>query len=129
MIRVTFEPSPAEFAADLASAEAALDGRMKEASELAATRSAAAMRRRYRSRYTRISGDAVGSIGSVGPRVAFGGSSVPYMLGQNFGSARYRQFPRQTNPDYFAFSAVRAETKSIVSVYDKQALEAMEKAF
>lgn len=105
---------------------------MQDASEAAAKRSAAAMRARYTSRYSRKSGRAAGSFKSTGgkePTVAFGGSSVPYMLGQNFGSGRYRQFPRRTSPDHFAFSAVRAETKSIAGVYGKAADSAMDKAF
>ena len=88
------------------------------------------MRRRYTSRYPRISGAGVGTFKASNGTVAFGSSSVPYPLGQNFGSAgRYRQFPRQASPDHFAFSALKAETKSIAGVYGKAADSAMDKAF
>jgi hypothetical protein len=131
-VNFRLEPSAAEFAADLRAAAKALEGNMQDASEIAARKSAVAMRARYNARYPRRSGRAAGSFRSTGgqePTVAFGSSSIPYMLGQNFGSGRYRQFPRRTSPDHFAFSAVRAETKSIASVYGKAADDAMSEAF
>jgi hypothetical protein len=129
-VKFHLEPSAAEFAADLRAAAKALEGNMKEASEVAARRGIAAMRQRYSAKYSRGSGRGVGTFRSTGDTLAFGSSSVPYPLGQNFGSSgRYRQFPRQANPDHFAFSALRAETKSIAGVYGKAADSAMRKAF
>lgn len=126
----SFEPSLEEFRDDLASALRALDGNMRDASETAATKAIAAMRRRYGALYPRISGAGIGTFRASDGVLAFGSSSAPYPLGQNFGSAgRYRQFPRQANPDHFAFSAIRGETKSIAGVYGKAADDAFGKAF
>lgn len=124
------EPSAEEFSADLHDAAKALEGNMRAASETAAQKAIAAMRRRYGALYPRISGRGVGTFKASEDTLAFGSASVPYPLGQNFGSAgRYRQFPRQASPDHFAFSAVRAETKTIAGVYGNAADDAMAKAF
>lgn len=129
MIKVTIKPPPAQFRRELTAAQRKLKSNLKDASVLAADWASEGMQRRYNALHPRKSGRASGSFRAVSDRAMFGGARVPYMLGQNFGSTRYKQFPQRTDPDHFAFSVVRKGSATIQSMYDAASEDAMEEAF
>lgn len=125
----TLDPSPEQFARDIAAVKRAMKGHLKDASIVAADWAAESMRARYNQIHSPVSGRASGSFRSAGDRLMFGSARVPYMLGQNFGSTRYRQFPARKDPDHFAFSTVRKGTETIQKMYDAAMTDSMEEAF
>lgn len=130
MMRASLTPSAAQFRKELRAAMAAMKPKLVEASALAADWSSEQIRKRYNALHTRRSGAGVGSIRVLGnTAVAFGSQRAPYMLGQNFGSTRYKQFPARVDPDHFAFSVVRAGTPTIQKMYDAAIEDVMEEPF
>jgi len=50
---------------------------------------------------------------TTGATLRGGSASVPWFVGFNFGSIRYRQFPPKGNPDYVLYATMTAERDSI----------------
>jgi hypothetical protein len=125
----TLSPTPEQFAGDIAAAKRELKSQLKNANQVAADWASEAMQARYNALHPRRSGRGSASFRSVGDRAMFGNSRVPYLLGQNFGSTRYRQFPRRVDPDHFAFSVVRKNTATLRAMYDAAMSDSMEEAF
>jgi hypothetical protein len=53
------------------------------------------------------------------------GQGVPWFMGHNFGSLRYRQFPVKTTPDYHLYRTIEKERENI----QRQFLEAIDAGF
>ncbi|MFZ2738428.1 MAG: hypothetical protein WAY02_09375 [Burkholderiaceae bacterium] len=128
-MKVSLTPTPQQFRRELTAAQRALKGQLKDASAVAADWASEAMQRRYNNLYQRRSGRASGSFRAVTDRAMFGGARIPYMMGQNFGSARYAQFPSRVAPDHFAFAVVKSGTATIQAMYDAGMSDAMDEVF
>lgn len=128
-MKFSLDPSPEQFARDIAAVKRAMKGQLKDASAVAADWASESMRSRYNQLHSRVSGRAAASFRASGARLMFGSARVPYMLGQNFGSTRYQHFPALTVPDHFAFSTVRKGAATIQQMYDVAMTDAMEEAF
>lgn len=61
--------------------------------------------------------------------VKIGGARFPYALGSNFGSLRYKQFPRPTKPDYSLFVSIKAKRDDVLDTYDDALKKLTKKAF
>lgn len=49
--------------------------------------------------------------------VKIGGARYPYAMGANFGSVRYKQFPKPTKPDYALYRTIEARRDEVVDAY------------
>jgi hypothetical protein len=96
--------------------------RLAKVNKEAGERVARGAQSRYRNRYEQHSGRGVASIRSLaqqaGAKVRIGSARVPYMLGQEFGSNRYRQFaPHVGRAGRFLFPTIREEMPKLVDEY------------
>lgn len=126
---IIFDPTPDEFARDIAAAKREMRSQFGDADATAASWASERMQARYNALHPRLTGRASGSFRSSGPRLRWGRGSIPYMMGQNFGSARYRQFPRRVEPDHFAYSVVSKGAPTIQAMYDAAVVESVGEAF
>ena len=60
---------------------------------------------------------AVAGAGKV--RVILGSTRYPYLLGQEFGSFRYRQFPARKKGGYYFWPAIRSGTNDLFKAIEK----------
>lgn len=138
---ISIDPSLAEFRRQLKALGGDWPKRLRKVNANVAKQASAAIKSAYSSRYTRRSGSGVGSIRGSGGQseasVAFGGMKAPYMVGQEFGSNRYRQFAPWTgkgpggkgSQGRFAYPTLRAMTPDIKEQHGKEIDDLFSEAF
>lgn len=107
---------------DLRALDAALPKELQKLNKRAAETVAEQARASYTRRYRQQSGTGAGSIRALATQtkaqVALGSARAPYMLGQEFGSTRYQQFPPyNSGQGEFFYPAVREASSDLPDTY------------
>lgn len=61
--------------------------------------------------------------------VKIGGAAYPFAMGSNFGSIRFKQFPKPASPDHSLYRSIEAKRTEIVEEYGDMVDRLMSKAF
>lgn len=125
------------FARELRAASRAAPKVVQRENKRFAERVATTTRAEYSRQHPSMSGRGAGSIRPLATatraQVAIGSGRAPYVLGQEFGSIRYRQFPawRGSGPGagYFLYPTVREELPELREDYLDAVGDALERAF
>lgn len=132
--RIEVNPTFAEMRARLKQAGDGWPKRIQKANKSVAKKVADKAADKYPRHYRRRSGAAQRSIRALASQskaqVAIGRATVPYAVGQNFGSKRrYPQFAPKAEPDRFIYATVAEEMSAIEEMHGKEIDAVFDEAF
>lgn len=139
VVQVTGVEGLRDLARDLKRVEPALAKKLQRANKAAAEHIASAARGRYVAKHPSRSGKGAASIRGLASQsraqVAFGSARAPYVVGQEFGSNRFRQFSPWSgkgpggrgSEGNFVYPAIRAEAEKLPEIYADLLDEALRK--
>lgn len=121
-VDVTGVDGLAQLRRDLKAIEAQLPKELQRLNKRAAETVVPKAQAAYAARYQQRSGAGAGSIRALATQtkaqVAMGSARAPYMVGQEFGSNRWHQFPPYNNGQgEFFYPAVRAAARDLPDTY------------
>jgi hypothetical protein len=123
----------AELRSALKAADSKAPKALQKANKAVAKRVADKVQQKYSRRYRSVSGKGQRSIRALATatkaQVALGSTGVPYLVGQNFGSRRFRQFMTPATPDYFLFRTWEEERDHTMDTFVDMLDEVLSEAF
>lgn len=131
--RVNSDPTFKAFRAQLKQIDAELPKQLQQANKKIAVDVGDRAREKYQNRYPSRSGRGAKSIRGTATQtraqVAAGSKRAPYVVGQNFGSKRFPQFPAKRDPDHFIYATVGELNGEIEDLYKDAVDDLMRVAF
>lgn len=119
--RIEADPTFKEFRRQLREVNNDLGKELQKANKRIATEVGKRARSKYERRYPGGRGRGARSIRGLATQtraqVALGGKKTPYVVGQNFGSKRFPQFPPKRDPDHFLYETVGSMNDEIEDMY------------
>lgn len=123
----------AEFRRDLKAVNSKAPKAFQQTNKKVASGVADKARGKYSGRYQSRTGRGARTIRALAStsraQVAIGSGSVPYVVGQNFGSNFYRQFRPKASPDHFLYATIEQEMSGIRDDYLDVLMDTFDEAF
>lgn len=122
----------ADFRRDLRAANKKAPKAFQQTNKKVANNVADKVRSKYSARYLKTGRGAktIRALASATKaQVALGSVGAPYVVGQNFGSTRYRQFPPKATPDHFLYATIEEEMPGIHDDYLDILMDTLDEAF